>query len=83
MKTTIDAAGRIVIPAEIRRAAGLGAGAEVEVRVRDGVVELEPAATAVRMVKRGKLTVAARSGKKEKLSEAAVRDTMDSVRLKS
>jgi AbrB family looped-hinge helix DNA binding protein len=42
MKTTIDKAGRVVIPKEIRRKAGLIPGTELEVRCRDGVVELEP-----------------------------------------
>lgn len=35
MKTTIDQAGRVVIPAEVRRRAGLRAGAELEVTVAD------------------------------------------------
>jgi AbrB family looped-hinge helix DNA binding protein len=83
MKTTIDAAGRIVIPADIRRAAGLVAGSEIEVRVRGGVVELEPAATPIRLVKRGKLKVAAAEATQETLSEETVRETMDSLRLGS
>ncbi|MGE5278116.1 MAG: AbrB/MazE/SpoVT family DNA-binding domain-containing protein, partial [Acidobacteriota bacterium] len=33
MKTTIDAAGRLVIPRRIRREAGLEAGSELEIRL--------------------------------------------------
>ncbi len=58
MKTTIDSAGRIVIPGDIRNATGLHAGAVVDVVVRDGAVSIEPAAAVVRIVKRGRLRVA-------------------------
>jgi AbrB family looped-hinge helix DNA binding protein len=58
MKTTIDAAGRVVIPREIRRVAGLSAGTELEVRIRDGLVELEPQPASVRLVRRGRFLVA-------------------------
>ncbi|HZS92352.1 MAG TPA: AbrB/MazE/SpoVT family DNA-binding domain-containing protein, partial [Chloroflexota bacterium] len=43
MKTTMDAAGRLVIPREIRRQAGLQPGMPVEVRWHDGRIEIEPA----------------------------------------
>ncbi|MEO8099041.1 MAG: AbrB/MazE/SpoVT family DNA-binding domain-containing protein [Acidobacteriota bacterium] len=42
MKTTIDRAGRVVIPKAIRERAGLVAGAEVEIRYDNGIVEIEP-----------------------------------------
>ncbi len=42
MKTTIDAAGRLVIPKKIREEAGLKPGTALDVRVRDGVIEIEP-----------------------------------------
>ena len=35
MKTTIDKAGRVVIPASVRQQAGLRPGTEIEVRVED------------------------------------------------
>lgn len=43
MKTTMDAAGRVVIPKALRRALGLGDGGEIEVSERDGVIEVRPA----------------------------------------
>ena len=58
MRATIDAAGRLVIPEEIRRAAGLEPGAELEVRVRDGIVEIEPVVASVKLVRKGHLLVA-------------------------
>lgn len=58
MKTTIDGAGRLVIPKEIRRQAGLQAGVRLEVRYREGRVEIEPALVPVTLVRRGRLVVA-------------------------
>lgn len=58
MTTTIDAAGRIVVPKAMREQAGLSPGTRVEVRCHDGVVEIEPAALPVRLRRRGTLLVA-------------------------
>ena len=58
MKTSIDAAGRLVIPKEIRREAGLRPGTPLEIRWEGGRIEIEPAALPVRLVKRGRLLVA-------------------------
>ena len=58
MQTTIDSAGRLVIPSEVRRAAGIQPGMSVEVRYRDGRVEIEPAPLPVRLERRGRWMVA-------------------------
>lgn len=58
MKTTMDNAGRLVIPKEIRRAASLAPGIPLDVRWRDGCIEMEPAPVQVRLQRRGKLLVA-------------------------
>ncbi len=50
MRTTIDGAGRVVIPKSIRDEAGLKAGAEVEIELRDGRIEIEPALVPMRLV---------------------------------
>ena len=54
MKSTIDAAGRLVIPRDLRRAAGIEPGVPLELRVEDGAV----VATPVRMERRGRFLVA-------------------------
>ncbi|MDQ4119812.1 MAG: AbrB/MazE/SpoVT family DNA-binding domain-containing protein [Actinomycetota bacterium] len=52
MRTTIDAAGRVVIPKQLRLAAALEAGQELEIVERDGRIEIEPVSTAVRLSER-------------------------------
>jgi AbrB family looped-hinge helix DNA binding protein len=43
MKTTIDRAGRMVIPKKLRERAGIKAGAELDVRLNeDGALEIVP-----------------------------------------
>ena len=58
MRSTIDRAGRIVVPKAIREAANLRPGTEVEFRVRGSHVELEPVPLAVTLQRRGSLVVA-------------------------
>jgi AbrB family looped-hinge helix DNA binding protein len=52
MRTTIDRAGRVVIPKELRVALGLRGGDEVEVVLQGDRVELAPAPRPVRLKKR-------------------------------
>lgn len=56
--STIDAAGRLVIPKRVREAAGLKPGIPLEVRYREGHVEVAPAPLAVRIEKRRSVAVA-------------------------
>jgi len=72
MKTTIDGAGRLVIPKEIRREARLAPGASLEVRWRDGRIEIEPAPVSVRLERRGRLLVATPRKKVPALTSEAV-----------
>jgi AbrB family looped-hinge helix DNA binding protein len=62
MKATMDHAGRMVIPKPIREAAGLRPGQPLEVAYRDGRIEIEPPATEVRLIRKGKLLVAHATG---------------------
>jgi len=62
MRTSIDKAGRVVIPAAIRERAGLVAGAELEVTVDDMGVRLERVAPGPRLVKIGRRLVARPTG---------------------
>lgn len=54
----IDRSGRVVIPKRIRDAAGFEPGVPLEVRVRDGVVELSVAPRDIELVRKGRLLVA-------------------------
>lgn len=58
MRTTIDKAGRVVIPAAVRERAGLSPGAELEVTNDELGIRLERIASAPRLVKVGRRLVA-------------------------
>ncbi len=58
MTATLDRSGRLVIPRKILREAGLEPGMPLEIRLQDGRIKIEPAPLAVKLVKRGRLTVA-------------------------
>lgn len=58
MTTTIDGAGRLVIPSEIRRQAALEPGTPLEIRFQDGRIEIEPQPLPVKLVRRGRFLVA-------------------------
>lgn len=68
----MDGAGRLVIPKEIRREARLAPGATLEVRWRDGRIEIEPAPTPVRLQRRGRLLVAMPEQKLPQLTSETV-----------
>jgi AbrB family looped-hinge helix DNA binding protein len=55
MLTTIDAAGRIVIPKSLRTALGLVGGSEVNVTLHDGLIEIEPAAVDMQWEQSGRI----------------------------
>ncbi|MDQ3319435.1 MAG: AbrB/MazE/SpoVT family DNA-binding domain-containing protein, partial [Actinomycetota bacterium] len=50
MRTTIDRAGRLVVPKPLRDELGLQPGQELELQARDGRLEVEPATTPVTLV---------------------------------
>jgi AbrB family looped-hinge helix DNA binding protein len=80
MKTALDAAGRLVIPKSLRQALGLKPGQELEIRAGDGRLEIEIAATPMRLEKRGKGMVAVPQGKLPALTADEVRETIERVR---
>jgi AbrB family looped-hinge helix DNA binding protein len=71
----MDAAGRLVIPSEIRREAALEPGTPLEVRCRDGVIEIEPQPLPVKLERKGRLLVARPSTKVPPLRSTAVERT--------
>ena len=58
MRSTIDKAGRVVIPAAIRERAGLVPGAALEVTAEDTGVHIERVAPGPKLVRIGKRLVA-------------------------
>jgi AbrB family looped-hinge helix DNA binding protein len=58
MRTTIDKAGRVVIPAAVRERAGLTPGTELRITVDEFGVRLERVAPGPRLVKVGRRLVA-------------------------
>ena len=77
---SLDSAGRLTVPEPIRQQAGLVPGMELEIRFRDGRVEIEPARRAVRVVKRGKVYVAEPLEPSEPLTQEIVRETQKALR---
>jgi AbrB family looped-hinge helix DNA binding protein len=80
MKSTMDAAGRIVVPKSLREALGLRAGQVLEMRASDGRLEIEVAATPVRLQRRGKGVVAVAETRLPRLTADEVRETLERVR---
>ena len=80
MKTTIDSAGRLVIPAEIRRQAGIKPGMALEVRTREGRIEIEPAPLKVKLERRGRLMVAVPRESVSPLDAETVEETRRKLR---
>jgi len=58
MKTTIDHAGRLVIPRDIRRESGIKPGMLLEVRWEKGAIAIIPAPLEVKLERKGRLLVA-------------------------
>ena len=80
MVTTIDSAGRLVIPREIRQEAAIEPGTPLEVRVRDGVIEIEPQPLPVTLEKRGRFLVAVPQSKVANLTGGIVEGTRRKIR---
>jgi AbrB family looped-hinge helix DNA binding protein len=58
MRTTIDKAGRVVIPSSLRERAGLVPGTEIEVTIDEFGLRLERVAPGPRLVRVGRRMVA-------------------------
>lgn len=78
--TTMDTAGRLVLPKEIRDEAGILPGMPLNISYLDGHVEIEPAPREVVMTRKGRLTVAVPVEEGELLAEQTVRRTTSLIR---
>jgi AbrB family looped-hinge helix DNA binding protein len=80
MQTSIDAAGRIVVPKSLRQQLGLVPGQVLEIRASDGRLEVEVAPTPMTLKKRGKGVVAVPATDLPPLTADLVRETLERLR---
>ena len=80
MNSTIDKAGRIVVPKAVRAAARREPGTEISFRPVYGRIEMEPALLAVSLERRGHLVVAVPNRKLPARAESEVEDTIAALR---
>ena len=80
MKSTIDSAGRIVVPKALREALGLKPGQPLEIRAGDGRLEIEVAPTPVQLKKRGRGVIAVPEDELPPLTAEQVRETLERTR---
>jgi AbrB family looped-hinge helix DNA binding protein len=80
MKTTIDAAGRIIVPKAVREALRLTAGQQLDIVVADGTIEIHIPITPMALVETASGPVAATDVPLPVLTTDVVRDVLESVR---
>ena len=80
MQITIDAAGRVVIPKSMCDSLGLTGGGTIEIREREGVIEIEPAATTMRLEEWNGHLVAVPDRELPPLTDDLVRATLEKTR---
>lgn len=82
MRTTIDPAGRIVVPKALRDAMHLTAGREIDISYADGllVIEVVPADVEVHRGTGDELPVLTAKEDLPVLASSTVRDTLESTR---
>lgn len=78
MRTTIDMAGRVVVPKAVRAQLGLEAGQELEVRVVDGwLIQIEPVSVPVRLEERDGLPLLVPEERVTALTDDMVREAVE------
>jgi AbrB family looped-hinge helix DNA binding protein len=80
MRSAIDSAGRVVIPKPLRIRLGLEHGRVVEIRERDGRIEIEPASVPMSLARRRGGPVAVPDEDLPTLTDEIVRATTEGVR---
>jgi len=80
MRSAIDSAGRVVIPKPLRVRLGLDHGRAVEIRERDGRIEIEPAPVPMSLARRAGGRVAVPDENLPPLTDDLVRATIERTR---
>jgi AbrB family looped-hinge helix DNA binding protein len=81
MRTTMDPAGRLVIPKKVWQTAGLKPGTPLEIHCRDGRIEIEPVPVELRFVRHGKFVVGlAKRHPSEPFTAETVEATLEALR---
>jgi len=80
METTIDKAGRLVVPKAVREASRLYPGTRVRFRVQDGRVEIEPVPLEVSLERCGGAMIAVPREGRPELTAAEVDETTADLR---
>jgi len=80
MKSAIDSAGRVVIPKPLRARLGLDHGRVVEIRERDGRIEIEAASVPMSLARRARGRVAVPAEELPALTDELVRATIERTR---
>ncbi|HLS33482.1 MAG TPA: AbrB/MazE/SpoVT family DNA-binding domain-containing protein [Brevibacterium sp.] len=80
MRTTIDAAGRIVVPKPVRDAMGLTAGRAIDVVYTDGRIEIDLAPADVTIDADEEIPRLVSTEKLERLTDEQVRDVLEATR---
>lgn len=80
MRTTIDGAGRIVVPKSLREELRLTGGQDLEIVARDGRLEVSVPSTVVRLERRHGVPVAVPDTELPTLTAVQVRETLERIR---
>ena len=80
MRTTIDAAGRIVVPKPLRDELGVKPGQVLDLVVRDGRLQVEIAPVEMRLERRRNGPIAVPADEIPTLTAEQVRQTLEHIR---
>lgn len=80
MRTTIDSAGRVVVPKPLRQALGLEGGAEIEIEIDDAGLRIDVPPTPMRLEPTDYGVRAVSSRDLPPLTAKSVRETLERLR---
>ena len=80
MKSTIDKAGRVIVPKAMRDELGLKGGTEIEIALVDGTIEIAPVTSHIRLERKRGRRVAASDREMPVLTADDVRALLEKLR---